>query len=217
MHLGVIGLHPLHSPSFVKVCFTSKHIFGLMGPSLHFTLSRKLNVKVVTELHCCFIRRGLWFGYLLDTSRESFKSDIKRPGKLNVSWSQHMMIKNITRLPWEDCRPVIDPTTSSTMHFPELCKESGLQNGVDIYKFTPLNMKQQECTITPPSCITRHSATFRVLHPLTLIFYGLFFCVSNCILYFIVCPLHMLFFQVMFLGVHPMKFDSFIRLCSFVF
>jgi len=30
-HLGVIGLHPLHSPPFVKMCFTPKHIFGLMG------------------------------------------------------------------------------------------------------------------------------------------------------------------------------------------
>ncbi len=25
VHLGVIGLHPLHSPPFVKVCFTLKH------------------------------------------------------------------------------------------------------------------------------------------------------------------------------------------------
>ncbi len=30
--LGVIGLHPLHSPPFVKVCFTPKHTLGLMGP-----------------------------------------------------------------------------------------------------------------------------------------------------------------------------------------
>ncbi len=26
MHLGVIGLHPLHFPPFVKVCFIPKHI-----------------------------------------------------------------------------------------------------------------------------------------------------------------------------------------------
>ncbi len=32
MDLGVIGLHPLHSPTFVKVSFRPKHIFGLMGP-----------------------------------------------------------------------------------------------------------------------------------------------------------------------------------------
>jgi hypothetical protein len=31
MHLGVIGFLPLHSPPFVKVCFTPKHIFDLMG------------------------------------------------------------------------------------------------------------------------------------------------------------------------------------------
>ncbi len=29
--LGVIGLHPLHSPSFVKACFTPKHTLTLMG------------------------------------------------------------------------------------------------------------------------------------------------------------------------------------------
>ncbi len=28
VHLGVIGLHPLHSPPFVKVCFTPKHIIS---------------------------------------------------------------------------------------------------------------------------------------------------------------------------------------------
>jgi hypothetical protein len=32
VHLGVIRLHPLHSPPFVKVCFTRKHTFGFMGP-----------------------------------------------------------------------------------------------------------------------------------------------------------------------------------------
>jgi hypothetical protein len=31
MHLGVIGLHPLHCPPFVKVCFTCKHSLGPMG------------------------------------------------------------------------------------------------------------------------------------------------------------------------------------------
>jgi len=29
--LGVIRLHPLHSPSFVIVCFTPKHTFAVMG------------------------------------------------------------------------------------------------------------------------------------------------------------------------------------------
>jgi hypothetical protein len=32
MHLGIIGFHLLHSPSFMKVCFTPKHIIDLMGP-----------------------------------------------------------------------------------------------------------------------------------------------------------------------------------------
>ncbi len=31
-HLGVIGLHPLHFPPICeRMCFTPKHIFGLMG------------------------------------------------------------------------------------------------------------------------------------------------------------------------------------------
>jgi hypothetical protein len=75
----------------------------------------------------------------LDTSKKSFKSDIKRLGRLDVSWLQHMTVKNIIKLPCEDCRPIVDPTTFSTMHFFELCKESRLQNGVDIYKLTPDN------------------------------------------------------------------------------
>jgi hypothetical protein len=35
MHLGVIALHPWHSPPFVRVCFTRKHAFDLMGLALH--------------------------------------------------------------------------------------------------------------------------------------------------------------------------------------
>jgi hypothetical protein len=31
VHLGIIGLHPLQFPPFVKVCFTPKHTLGLMG------------------------------------------------------------------------------------------------------------------------------------------------------------------------------------------
>jgi hypothetical protein len=31
VHLGVIGLQPLHSPPSMKMCFTHKHMFGLMG------------------------------------------------------------------------------------------------------------------------------------------------------------------------------------------
>jgi hypothetical protein len=32
VHLGMIMLHPLHSPPFVRMCFTPKHAFGLMDP-----------------------------------------------------------------------------------------------------------------------------------------------------------------------------------------
>jgi len=50
VHLGTIGLHPLHSPSFVKLCFTPNTFFWPHGP-LHSTLSRKPNVKVATNLY----------------------------------------------------------------------------------------------------------------------------------------------------------------------
>jgi hypothetical protein len=46
VHLGVIGLHPLHFPPFVKMCFTPSH--WSHGP-LHCTFSRKPNVKVATK------------------------------------------------------------------------------------------------------------------------------------------------------------------------
>ncbi len=66
-----------------------------------------------SEAHCCFIGRGgFWFKFFLNTSKKSFKFDIKRLGRLDVSWSQHMMVKNIIKLPWENCRPIVDPTTS---------------------------------------------------------------------------------------------------------
>jgi hypothetical protein len=35
VHLGVIGLHPLHSPAFVRVCLTFNHTLGLMALALH--------------------------------------------------------------------------------------------------------------------------------------------------------------------------------------
>ncbi len=46
VHLGVIGLHPLHSPPFVKVCFTPKHTFGLMGPyTSHLVMNPMLGLR----------------------------------------------------------------------------------------------------------------------------------------------------------------------------
>jgi hypothetical protein len=47
VQLGVIKFHPLHSSPFVRVCFTPKHTFLTSWP-LHFTLSHKPDVKVVT-------------------------------------------------------------------------------------------------------------------------------------------------------------------------
>jgi hypothetical protein len=45
VHLGIIGLHPLHSPPFVKVCFTPKHIFGPMGLyTSHFVVNPMLGL-----------------------------------------------------------------------------------------------------------------------------------------------------------------------------
>ncbi len=43
--LGIIRLHPLHSPPVVKVCFTPKHIFGFMGPcTSHFVANLMLGL-----------------------------------------------------------------------------------------------------------------------------------------------------------------------------
>jgi hypothetical protein len=48
MHLGIIELHPLHSPSFVRVCFTPKHMVCHLHGPLDFTFNYEPNVKVVT-------------------------------------------------------------------------------------------------------------------------------------------------------------------------
>ncbi len=42
MHLKVIGLHPLYSPPFVKVCFTLKHTFTFMGPCISHLVANPL-------------------------------------------------------------------------------------------------------------------------------------------------------------------------------
>jgi hypothetical protein len=47
VHLGIIGLHPLHSPPFVRMCFTPKHIF-LASWALHSTFNCEPNVSVAT-------------------------------------------------------------------------------------------------------------------------------------------------------------------------
>jgi hypothetical protein len=46
VHLGVIRLHPLHSPPFVKMCFTPNHTFGLMGVYIsHFATNPMLGLR----------------------------------------------------------------------------------------------------------------------------------------------------------------------------
>jgi hypothetical protein len=51
VHLGVIGLHPLDSPSFVRVCFTPKHTFGLMGLcASHFVANPMLGLRQVCNV-----------------------------------------------------------------------------------------------------------------------------------------------------------------------
>jgi hypothetical protein len=45
VHLGVIGLHPLHFPPFVRVCFTPKHNLGFMGHcTSHFIANSMLRL-----------------------------------------------------------------------------------------------------------------------------------------------------------------------------
>jgi hypothetical protein len=53
VHLGVIGVHPLHFPPFVRVCFTPKHTLGLMGPcTSHLVADPMLKLQQVS---ICFV------------------------------------------------------------------------------------------------------------------------------------------------------------------
>ncbi len=46
MHLGVTRFHPLHSPPFVRMCFTPKHIIGLIGLCiLHLVVNLMLGLQ----------------------------------------------------------------------------------------------------------------------------------------------------------------------------
>jgi hypothetical protein len=48
MHLGIIGIHPLHSSPFVRVFFTLKHILSLMGPcTSHFIVNPMLRLRKI--------------------------------------------------------------------------------------------------------------------------------------------------------------------------
>jgi hypothetical protein len=47
VHLGVIGLHPLHSPPFMRMCFyTQTHFFSLMVPYIsHLVANPMLGLR----------------------------------------------------------------------------------------------------------------------------------------------------------------------------
>jgi hypothetical protein len=46
VHLGIIGLHFLHFPPFVKMCFAPKHTIGLIGPcTSHFVTNPMLKFR----------------------------------------------------------------------------------------------------------------------------------------------------------------------------
>ncbi len=45
MDLGVIGFHPLHSPTFVRMHFTPKHIFCLMGACLSHLVANPITSR----------------------------------------------------------------------------------------------------------------------------------------------------------------------------
>jgi hypothetical protein len=54
MHLGIIGLHPLHSLPFVKVCFTPKYTFGFMGLYIsHLVTNPMLGLQHIDFLGFC--------------------------------------------------------------------------------------------------------------------------------------------------------------------
>ncbi len=54
VHLGVTGLHPLHSPSFVRVCFTPKHTLTFMGPWTSLLIrSPMLRLRQVKNILYC--------------------------------------------------------------------------------------------------------------------------------------------------------------------
>jgi len=57
VHFGVIGLHPLHFPPFVRMCFTLPHTFGLMGPcTSHLVANSMLGLR-----HCGYWIQNFWF------------------------------------------------------------------------------------------------------------------------------------------------------------
>jgi hypothetical protein len=82
MHLGVIGLHPLYSPPFMRMCFTPKHNFGLMGPcTSHFVVNPMLGLW-----HRSQVQKNLFRSFLKLPSLE-FESLTKARGKFSyLSW-----------------------------------------------------------------------------------------------------------------------------------
>ncbi len=60
VHLRVIGLHPLHSPPFVRVCFTPKHIFGLMGTCISHLITNLMLELRQTQYWFIDERNWMW-------------------------------------------------------------------------------------------------------------------------------------------------------------
>ncbi len=61
--LGGIGLHPLHFPPFVKMCFTSKHTISLMGPCTSHLIANPMLKLWQKQLHMGLSQRlCIWYG-----------------------------------------------------------------------------------------------------------------------------------------------------------
>ncbi len=65
MHLGVIELHPLHFPSFVKFVFTHKHTFSFMGPcTSNLALNPMLRLwqywQMNNRIFCTIVVEHIW-------------------------------------------------------------------------------------------------------------------------------------------------------------
>jgi hypothetical protein len=63
VHLGFIGLHPLHSPPFVKKCVSHSNTHSWPHGPLHYTLSYKPNVTVAIIMMNMF---KLWWLILMN-------------------------------------------------------------------------------------------------------------------------------------------------------
>jgi hypothetical protein len=99
MHLEVVRLYHLHSPSFVKVCFTPKHIPALMGPWTSFLVKNPmLKLWQVRNILYCITNPFTSFTKIRNTcisisptrtSRPSFKYSLIQNLKSKISWMSY--------------------------------------------------------------------------------------------------------------------------------